>query len=71
MLMKRRGQERAAQIEMIDYCISIFDSMPTREEKYNLMQTVIDVSDGKMYLECQYARTIKRFCAMLEEDGKP
>lgn len=44
--------------------------MPTREEKYNMLQTVRDASDGKMFLEREYAQSTKWLCEMLEEDGK-
>jgi 26S proteasome regulatory subunit N5 len=55
---------------MVDYMVEVFDQMPTREEKYNHLNAQIDAADGKMYLECQYARSIKTYCAMLQEDGK-
>lgn len=44
--------------------------MPTREEKYNLIQTLREASEGKMFLEREYANCTKQYCEMLEEDGK-
>jgi hypothetical protein len=44
--------------------------MPTREEKYNLLNTLREASDGKMFLEREYANCTKWLCEMLEEDGR-
>jgi hypothetical protein len=44
--------------------------MPNREEKYNLLSTIREASDGKMFLEREYANSTKWMCEMLEEDGK-
>jgi len=44
--------------------------MPSREEKYNLLQTLREASDGKLFLEREYANCTRQLCEMLEEDGK-
>ena len=49
---------------------TFLDKMPTREEKYNLLKTLRDVSEGKLFLENQYAKCTVDLCKMLEEDGK-
>lgn len=56
---------------MVQLMINDFlPNMPTREEKYNLLQTIRDASDGKMFLEREFANSTKWLCEMLEEDGK-
>ena len=44
--------------------------MPNREEKYNLLNTLREASDGKMFLEREYANCTRQLCEMMEEDGK-
>jgi len=56
ILTKRRGQGKKPIIDMVQLLINEFlPKMPTREDKYNLLQTVRDASDGKMFLEREYA----------------
>jgi hypothetical protein len=56
MLIKRRGQAKKPIVDMVQLCINEFlNRMPTREEKYNLLNTLREVSDGKMFLEREYA----------------
>ena len=49
---------------------NFLDKMPNREEKYNLLKTLREVSEGKLFLEQQYATCTITYCKMLEEDGK-
>ena len=71
LLQKRRGQAKKAIIDMVQLSIDEFlNKMPTREEKYLLLQTLREVSDGKMFLEREYANCTRWLCEMLEEDGK-
>ncbi len=44
--------------------------MPNREEKYNLISTLREASDGKLFLEREYSQCTRWLCDMLEEDGK-
>ena len=44
--------------------------MPTRDERYELLQTLREASDGKLFLEREYAQCTTMLCQMLEEDGK-
>ena len=56
---------------MVQVCMDDFLSkMPNREEKYHLITTLRDASDGKMFLEREYANCTRWLCEMLEEDGK-
>jgi hypothetical protein len=44
--------------------------MPTREEKFNLYQTLREACEGKMFLEREYATCTRQLVEMLEQDGK-
>jgi len=44
--------------------------MPTKQDRYLMLETIRDSSLGKIYLEKEYARSIKLICLMLEDDGK-
>jgi len=71
ILTKRRGQAKKPIIDMVQLLINEFlPLMPNREEKYNLLSTIREASDGKMFLEREYANSTKWLCEMLEEDGK-
>lgn len=71
ILTKRRGQAKKAITDMVQLCMNEFlDKMPTREEKYNLIATLREASDGKLFLEREYANCTRMLCEMLEQDGK-
>ena len=71
MLTKRRGQAKKAITDMVQMCINEFlNAMPTRDEKYQLLTTLRDTTDGKLFLEREYANCTKWLCEMMEEDGK-
>lgn len=56
---------------MVQLCIQSFvDHMPTREERYNLLTTLREASDGKLFLEKEYANCTRMLCEMHEEDGR-
>lgn len=56
---------------MVQLCMNEFlNQMPTREEKYNFLSTLREASDGKLFLEREYANCTRQYCEMLEEDGK-
>lgn len=56
---------------MVQLCMDEFlNQMPSREEKYNLLNTLREASDGKLFLEREYANCTRMLCEMLEEDGK-
>ncbi len=71
MLVKRRGQAKKAVTDLVQICMNIFlDKMPTREERYNLLNTCREASEGKLFLEKEYADCTTWLCNMLEQDGK-
>lgn len=70
LLTKRRGQAKKAIIDMIQQAMKYIDQMPTREEKFNLIQTIREATDGKIFLEVEYARCTRIFAEMKVEDGQ-
>ena len=70
MLTKRRGQTKKAIVDMIQQSIKYIDQMPTREEKFNLIQTLREATEGKIFVEVEYARCTRQFAEMKEEDGQ-
>lgn len=56
---------------MVQLCMNTYlDQMPNREERYKLLETLREASDGKLFLEKEYAHCTTLLCNMLEEDGK-
>lgn len=70
LLTKRRGQAKKAITEMVQQVITYLDKMPTREEKFNLINSLREATDGKIYVEVEYARCTRIFSEMKEEDGE-
>jgi 26S proteasome regulatory subunit N5 len=46
------------------------DKLPSREERYKLLETLMEASEGKLFLEREYANCTRMLCEMLESDGK-
>ena len=56
---------------MVDLCMNTFlNQLPTREEKFTFLQTLREATDGKMFLEREYAQCTRQLIEMLEADGK-
>ena len=49
---------------------TLFDKLPSRDEKYSMLKTLREASEGKMFLEREYSQVTKLLCEFLEEDGK-
>ena len=71
VLCKRRGQAKKPVVEMVDLCQNkLFDKLPTRTEKYKMLEALREAGEGKMFLEKEYAAATKTLCEYLEADGK-
>jgi len=56
---------------MFAYCQNtIFETLPDRQEKYKMLETLREAGEGKMYLEREYSQATMKLCKFLEEDGK-
>lgn len=54
---------------MVKVGIEFIDKLDSREEKFNLIKTVREATDGKLFVECEYARTTRMYAEMKEADG--
>jgi hypothetical protein len=71
VLCKRRGQAKKPVVEMVELCQkTLFEKLPTRAEKYKMLEAIREAAEGKMFLEREYAQATKSLCEYLEEDGK-
>lgn len=70
LLTKRRGQAKKAITDMVQLAMTFIDKMPTREEKFNLINALRETTDGKIFVEVEYARVTRQYSEMKEEDGE-
>jgi len=71
VLCKRRGQAKKPVVEMIALCQkTLFDKLPSRDERYKMLEAIREACEGKMFLEREYSQSTMTMCLMLEEDGK-
>ena len=56
---------------MVEMCQGpLFEKLPNREEQYLMLKALRDASEGKMFLEREYADATTKLCEYLEKDGK-
>ena len=56
---------------MIQLCQNTFkDKLPSREEKFTILNTLRSATEGKIFLEREYSQTTKELVEMYEADGK-
>lgn len=70
LLTKRRGQAKKAVTDMVQQVMTYVDQMPNREEKYNIINALREATEGKLFVEVEYARCTRIFSEMKEEDGE-
>ena len=71
VLMKRRAQSKKACTDMVQLCMKTFmDQLPSREERFNMLSTLRQATDGKIFLEREYSQTTRDLVEMYEADGK-
>jgi len=71
LLVKRRGQAKKAVTDIVQVCINTYlGNLPSRAEKYNMLKTLREASEGKLFLEKEFADCTVWLCNMLEEDGQ-
>ena len=70
-LVKRRGQAKKPVVDMVAMCEGdLFEKMPTRSDKYKMLEALREACNGKMFLEREYANSTVKLCKFLEEDKK-
>ena len=71
MLCNRRGQSQKATTDMFALVMGTYlEKLPNREERFKMLECLRTCSEGKMWLEREYAQCTTQLVQMLEEDGK-
>ncbi|KAL6975943.1 26S proteasome non-ATPase regulatory subunit 12 A [Sarracenia purpurea var. burkii] len=70
LLAKRRGQLKQAVTAMVQQAMQYIDETPDLESKIELIKTLNSVSAGKIYVEIERARLIKKLAKIKEEQGQ-
>ncbi|KAJ1429732.1 Winged helix-like DNA-binding domain superfamily [Sesbania bispinosa] len=69
LLSKRRGQLKQAVTAMVQQAMQYIDETPDLETRIELIKTLNSVSAGKIYVEIERARLIKKLAKIKEEQG--
>jgi len=69
VLSKKRGQLKRPITDMVQLGMSWLDKM-TKERKVELIQTLNEVTEGKIFVEIEKARLTNLLAVMKEEEGK-
>ncbi|XP_057415297.1 26S proteasome non-ATPase regulatory subunit 12 homolog A-like [Lotus japonicus] len=69
VLSKRRGQLKQAVTAMVQQAMQYIDETPDVETRVELIKTLNSVSAGKIYVEIERARLIKKLAKIKEEQG--
>lgn len=70
VLCKRRGQSKKATTDMVALCNTLKDKLPSREERFTMLNTLRTATEGKIFLEREYSQVTKELVEMYEADGK-
>ncbi|OVA01448.1 Proteasome component (PCI) domain [Macleaya cordata] len=69
LLSKRRGQVKQAVTAMVQQAMQYIDETPDVETRIELIKTLNSVSAGKIFVEIERARLIKKLAKIKEEQG--
>lgn len=69
LLSKRRGQLKQAVTAMVQQAMQYIDQTPDIDSRIELIKTLNNVSAGKIYVEIERARLIKKLAKIKEEQG--
>ncbi|KAG8373270.1 hypothetical protein BUALT_Bualt11G0006400 [Buddleja alternifolia] len=69
LISKRRGQLKQAVQAMVQQAMQYIDQTPDLDTKIELIKTLNNVSAGKIYVEIERARLIKKLAKIKEEQG--
>ncbi|EXB64475.1 26S proteasome non-ATPase regulatory subunit 12 [Morus notabilis] len=69
VLSKRRGQLKQAVTAMVQQAMQYIDETPDLETRIELIKSLNNVSAGKIYVEIERARLIKKLAKIKEEQG--
>ncbi|KAL1498158.1 hypothetical protein ABEB36_009002 [Hypothenemus hampei] len=69
MLTKRRSQLKQAVTKMVKECCTYIDQTPDKETMIKLIDTLRQVTEGKIYVEVERARLTHRLAKIREAEG--
>ncbi|KAK6150549.1 hypothetical protein DH2020_015481 [Rehmannia glutinosa] len=69
LISKRRGQLKQAVQAMVQQAMQYIDQTPDLDTKIELIKTLNSVSAGKIYVEIERARLIRKLAKIREEQG--
>ncbi|XP_020599063.1 26S proteasome non-ATPase regulatory subunit 12 homolog A-like [Phalaenopsis equestris] len=69
LIAKRRGQLKQAVTAMVQQAMQYIDKTPDTDTRVELIKTLNNVSAGKIYVEIERARLIKKLAKIKEEQG--
>ncbi|KAL3637480.1 26S proteasome non-ATPase regulatory subunit 12 A [Castilleja foliolosa] len=70
LISKRRGQLKQAVQAMVQQAMQYIDQTPDLDTKIDLIKTLNNISAGKIYVEIERARLIKKLAKIKEEQGQ-
>ncbi|KNE70860.1 hypothetical protein AMAG_14967 [Allomyces macrogynus ATCC 38327] len=68
-LSKKHGALKQAIQKMVQEAVTFVDSMPSKETKLELIETLRTVTEGKIYVEVERARLTRILAKMKEDEG--
>ncbi|CAH1110000.1 unnamed protein product [Psylliodes chrysocephalus] len=69
LLTKRRSQLKQAVVKMVQECCTYVDETPDKDAKVKLIDTLRQVTEGKIYVEVERARLTHKLAQIREEEG--
>lgn len=69
LLSKKHGQLKQAITKMVQVVMTFIDATPNQEKKLSLIETLLTVTEGKIYVEVERARVTRIFSDMKKEQG--
>jgi len=69
MLTKRRSQLKLAVAAMVRECCTFIDQTPDKETKLKLIESLRNVTEGKIYVEVERARLTQKLAQIKEDEG--
>lgn len=69
LLSKRRSQLKQAITKMVQECCTYVDQTPDKETKIKLIDTLRQVTEGKIYVEVERARLTHKLAKIREDEG--
>lgn len=55
---------------MVALVMGLLEKLPSREEKFGMLEVLREACEGKMYTEREYSQCTVQYIKMLEADGK-